>query len=464
MQKIMDDSVICAIATPPGRGAIAVARVSGRGAIDVCERVIRLRRGKRLSECPSRTLLMGELVDGDRRVDEVVVALFRAPRSFTGEDGAEISCHGSTYIQQRALELLVGAGARLATPGEFTLRAFLNGKMDLPRAEAVMDVASATSAAAHEMAMKQARGEVSRELKRVRAEMLEMAALVELELDFAEEDATFAGRDAITAIALRAREAIGKLRDSFSLGNALKHGVPAAIVGPPNAGKSTLLNTLAREERAIVSPREGTTRDSIEEVMNIGGVEFRFIDTAGIRDATDEIEAEGIARTFATISRSRAVLLLVDASRLSSFPDTYRQVRARLAPGATLAVLLNKIDVAERPESLLDHLRALSSGEPLLPVSARTGEGLERLEQLLLSATTDDGASPALVSNARHHEALARALEALDRLLAGLESGLSEEFLSRDIRDCLHYVGEITGEITTDEILGNIFKNFCIGK
>ena len=464
MQEIMDDSVICAIATPPGRGAIAVARVSGRGAIDVCERVIRLRRGGKLSECPSRTLLMGELVDGGRRVDEVVVVLFRAPRSFTGEESAEISCHGSVYIQQRALELLVGAGARLATPGEFTLRAFLNGKMDLPRAEAVMDVVSATSAAAHEMAMKQARGGFSEELKRVRAEMLEIATLVELELDFAEEDATFADREEITAIARRAREAIGKLRDSFSLGNVLKHGVPVAIVGPPNAGKSTLLNTLAREERAIVSPREGTTRDAIEEVMNIEGVEFRFIDTAGIRDTTDEIEAEGIARTFATISRSRAVLLLVDASRLSSFPEDYKQVRARLAPGAILAVLLNKIDVAERPASLLDHLRALSSGEPLLPVSARTGEGMKALEQLLLSATMDDGASPALVSNARHHEALSRALESLDRLLAGLKSGLSEEFLSRDIRDGLHYIGEITGEITTDEILGNIFKNFCIGK
>jgi tRNA modification GTPase len=405
-------------------------------------------------------------MDGEGCLDEVLVSLFRAPRSFTGEESVEISCHGSTYIQQRLLQLLILAGARLATPGEFTRRSFLNGKMDLPRAEAVMDLLSATSSSAHEMAMNQMRGGFSSGLMTLRGELLRVASLLELELDFPEEDVTFADRVELVSMARRVHDLISGLRDSFSLGNALKTGIPVAIVGPPNAGKSTLLNTLLREERAIVSEREGTTRDAIEETLDIEGVTFRFIDTAGIRVASDEIEAIGISRAFMNISRARVVLLLLDDTRLASFARYYGQVRDGISPGASLILLLNKVDSLDDPAAIVERLRALAPGEPLLPLSAKTGEGIEPLTRLLL-ATVTAGLRPAsgtLVNNLRHYEALTRAGQATTRLLAGLEAGLGGEILSQDLRECIHYIGEITGEITTDEILGNIFKHFCIGK
>jgi tRNA modification GTPase len=463
---MMDNSVICAIATPPGRGAIAVARVSGEGAIGLCDRVVRLRSGKKLAGCPARTLHVGEVMDGESRVDEVVVSLFHAPRSFTGEECVEISCHGSAYVQQRLMQLLVNAGARLASPGEFTRRAFLNGKMDLPSAEAVMDLVAATSATAHEMAMKQMRGGFSRELATLREELLRLVSLVELELDFAEEDVTFADRRELLEIARHVHALISGLRDSFARGNVLKNGVPVAIAGPPNAGKSTLLNTLLHEERAIVSEREGTTRDVIEESLDIEGITFRFIDTAGLRESPDEIEQAGISRALDRIARARVVLLLVDAERLPSFPRYHEQVRANISPGTTLLLLLNKIDRVAEPDALVEHLRSLSAGERLLAISAKTGKGMDALTRLLLDTVTPrtPALADTLVSNLRHHEALTRAGEATDRLLTGLDAHLGGEFLAQDLRECLHYIGEITGEITTDEILGNIFKNFCIGK
>jgi tRNA modification GTPase len=463
---LMDNSIICAISTPPGMGAIAVIRVSGEGAIALCDRLVRTRSGKKLSACPSRTVHFGDFIDEEKLVDEVIVALYRAPRSFTGEECVEISCHGSPYIQQRILQSLTTGGARLATPGEFTRRAFLNGKIDLSRAEAIADLIAANSAAAHDMAIKQMRGGFSNRLKELREELLRLATLVELELDFAEEDVTFADRTGLQAIAREIHLLVTTLRDSFALGNVLKTGIPVAIVGPPNAGKSTLLNTLLNEERAIVSAHEGTTRDLIEETLTIEGITFRFIDTAGIRATDDDIEAMGVARTFTGISRARIVLLLVDAPRLPSFPNHYEQVRTHLSPDATRLILLNKIDNLDDPLALLASLRSLAPGIPLLPISAKTGANLDSLSRHLLSTVTTDphATSDIIVSNARHHASLTHASHALARLLTGLETSLSSEFLSQDIRECLHHLGEITGEITSDEILSNIFKNFCIGK
>jgi tRNA modification GTPase len=462
----MDRSVICAIATPPGRGAIAVARVSGEGAIALCDRLIHTRSGKKLADCPSHTLHVGEVMDGDERVDEVVVSLFHAPRSFTGEESVEISCHGSTYVQQRVLQLLISAGARLASPGEFTQRAFLNGKMDLSQAEAVMDLVSATAAAAHKMAMNQMRGGFSAELMRLREELLRITSLVELELDFSEEEVAFADRLELQTIARDILRLINGLRDSFSLGNALKTGIPVAIVGPPNAGKSTLLNTLLKEERAIVSTQEGTTRDAIEATLILDGIAFRFIDTAGIRATTDEVEMIGVTRAFDKIAQARIVLLLADPSRLPAFPQYYKQVRECMPADAPLLVLLNKIDNVGDPTPLVEHLRALCPGESLLPISAKTGKNVEQLTRHLLSSVTATplASTDVIINNLRHYEALSHASVSITRLLSALNTSLSGEFLSQDIRECLHYLDEITGAITTDEILGNIFKNFCVGK
>ena len=462
-----DQTVICAIATAPGMGAIAVIRLSGKGCIEVCDRLFVSPSGKRLVNARPNTVHFGKIVDSEELVDEVLVAVFRAPHSFTGEDSIEISCHGSTYIQQRILQLLINSGARLAAPGEFTQRAFLNGKMDLSQAEAVADLIASSSATAHKMALSQMRGGFSDELMKLRVELLHITSLLELELDFSEEDVEFADRSELHSIAVGIDTLISRLCDSFSLGNVIKNGIPVAIVGNTNVGKSTLLNALLKEDRAIVSDIEGTTRDVIEDTINLQGITFRFIDTAGIRHTDDKVENMGIERTFSKIEQARIVLLLIDATKeINQFLPYYTQVKEHISPDTRLLILLNKTDQSDSPDTLLSTIAPLSSGEFILPISAKTGHNIPHLVDQLVSAVNMEAltSGDVIVSNTRHYEALTHARSAIERVIAGLDSHLSGEFISQDIRECLHYLGEITGQITTDEVLGNIFKNFCIGK
>ena len=466
-EVMTDKSVICAIATAPGTGAIAVLRVSGEGCIALCDHLFQSPSGKKLTEVRPNTVHFGRIVEGEELVDEVLLSVFHAPHSFTGEDSMEISCHGSVYIQQRILQLLVSRGARLAGPGEFTQRAFLNGKMDLSQAEAVADLIASSSAAAHKMALNQMRGGFSKELIKLRAELLHITSLLELELDFSEEDVEFANRAELRAIALKIENMIAELCNSFSLGNVIKNGIPVAIVGNTNVGKSTLLNALLKEDRAIVSDIEGTTRDVIEDTISLNGMLFRFIDTAGIRHTSDTVENLGIERTFAKIAQAKVVLLLQDVNRSSDqFIPYYRQVKERLSPDAKLLILLNKVDQTEVLGAIKEEIEIQISGEPILPVSAKTGYNMDALVRWLTSSVNTEAlpAGNVIVSNVRHYEALSHALEAICRVITALDSSLSGEFVSQDIRECLHYLGEITGEITPDEVLGNIFKNFCIGK
>lgn len=461
------NDVICAISTAPGMGAIAVLRLSGEGAVALTDRVFVASSGRDLTGVAGNTVHFGRVSDGEDLVDEVLVTVFRAPRSFTGEETVEIACHGSVYIQQRLLRLLVDAGARLAAPGEFTQRAFLNGKMDLSQAEAVADLIASSSAASHRMALSQMKGGFSAELVRLRADLLHITSLLELELDFSEEDVEFADRSELRRIAGNIRRLLMRLCDSFAVGNVIKNGVPVAIVGNTNVGKSTLLNALLNEERAIVSDVAGTTRDVIEDTVNLNGVTFRFIDTAGIRATEDEVESIGIERTFAKIGQARVVLLLTDLSRgAECFEEYYQQVKERIAPDATLLIVLNKTDRVDDLLTPQETIRLFTSGEEIIPISAKEGTNLDGLVEKLTEAVNLDGvqAGDVIVSNIRHYEALSHALTAVERVIAGLESGLSGEFVSQDIRECLHYLGEITGDITTDEVLGNIFKHFCIGK
>lgn len=459
--------MICAISTAPGVGAIAMLRLSGAGCIALTDRIFKTPSGKKLEEMAANTVHFGRITEGDDLIDEVLVTIYRAPHSFTGEESVEIACHGSMYIQQRLLKLLVDTGARLAAPGEFTQRAFLNGKMDLSQAEAVADLIASTSAASHRMALMQMKGGFSTELVRLRAELLHITSLLELELDFSEEDVEFADRSELSRIAGNIEKLLTRLCSSFSLGNVIKNGVPVAIVGNTNVGKSTLLNALLREEKAIVSDIAGTTRDVIEDTINLNGITFRFIDTAGIRATTDEVENIGIERTFAKIGQASVVLLLTDLSRGSeSFEEYYRQVKAHIAPEAKLIIILNKTDRVEDLLTPQETIRLFTSGEEIIPISARTGANLDLLIQELTDTVNLNAlnTSDVIVSNVRHYEALNHALTAIRRVAAGLQTGLSGEFVSQDIRECLHYLGEITGEISTDEVLGNVFKNFCIGK
>lgn len=461
------NEVICAISTAPGMGAIAVLRLSGEGAIDLTDGVFVSPSGKKLAEAVGNTVHFGRVLDAGELVDEVLVTVFRAPHSFTGEESVEIACHGSVYIQQRLLRLLVDAGARLATPGEFTQRAFLNGKLDLSQAEAVADLIASSSAASHRMALSQMKGGFSAELMKLRADLLHITSLLELELDFSEEDVEFADRSELRTIAGNIRRLLVRLCDSFAVGNAIKNGVPVAIVGNTNVGKSTLLNALLNEERAIVSDIAGTTRDVIEDTVSLNGVTFRFIDTAGIRATEDEVESIGIGRTFAKIGQARVVLLLTDLSRgAECFEEYYQQVKERISPDATLLIVLNKTDRVDDLLTLQETIRLFTSGEEIIPISAKQGTNLEVLVEKLTEAVNLDGVQvgDVIVSNVRHYEALSHALTAVERVIAGLESDLSGEFVSQDIRECLHYLGEITGDITTDEVLGNIFRHFCIGK
>ena len=464
----MNQDTICAIATAPG-GAIGIIRVSGPDAIAITGRLFTPASGNPLAERAAYTLTFGQILSpAGEVVDEVLVSLFRAPHSYTGEDSVEISCHGSAYILQQVMQLLIDQGCRAAGPGEYTQRAFLNGKMDLSQAEAVADLIASTSAATHRMAMNQMRGGFSRELALLRDQLLHLTSLMELELDFSDhEDLEFADRSELEAIAARVEQVIARLANTFSVGNALKNGVPVAIVGETNAGKSTLLNALLNEERAIVSDIHGTTRDVIEDTLSLGGITFRFIDTAGIRQTTDTIESLGIERSFQKLEQADIVLWVIDATRAR---EQYQQLRADILPrceGKHLVLVLNKADLLPSADAPVPAFDDLPDNALVMPLSAKQKEGLADLQKRLVdfASLPDLSQTDVVVSNVRHYEALTRALTAIRRVQDGLASGLSGDFVSQDLRECLHHLGEIVGgTIETDEVLGNIFKHFCIGK
>lgn len=466
-------NTICAIATAPG-GAIGIIRVSGNDSIRIADRIFQPKGKDKspLTERKAYTLTFGNITDaenGNDIVDEVLVSIFRAPHSYTGEDSVEISCHGSRYIMQRIMQLLISAGCRAAGPGEYTQRAFLNGKMDLSQAEAVADLIAADSTAAHRIAMNQMRGGFSSELARLRSELLHLTSLMELELDFSDhEELEFADRNELSTVAAKISDTIMQLSDSFKVGNAIKNGVPVAIVGETNAGKSTLLNLLLGEERAIVSDIHGTTRDTIEDTAEIGGISFRFIDTAGIRDTEDRIESIGIERTMKKISQADIILMVIDPTAPT---DQYTDLAPKILPlceGKTVIVVVNKSDItAAASSSTIDssdtynHLNIKQ-----IHISAKTGDGTDKLRSLLCSCSgVDTAADGVIISNLRHLSALQSALADIHRVISGLASGLPSDLISQDLRSCLYHLGEITGgEIQTDEVLGNIFKHFCIGK
>jgi len=465
---MMDESTICAISTSPGVGAIAVIRLSGNDAVAIAEQVFQSpKNDKKLTDQKPNTLHFGKIVCKDEVLDEVVVALFKAPHSFTGEDIVEISCHGSVYIQQKILEILVEKGARLALPGEFTQRAFLNGKMDLSQAEAVADVIASSNAAAHKLALNQMRGGFSKEINDLRDQLLHFTAMVELELDFSEEDVEFADRTQLRNLTVKIEALLRKLKDSFRLGNAIKNGIPVAIVGETNVGKSTLLNVLLNEDKAIVSEIHGTTRDVIEDVVNIHGTAFRFFDTAGLRETDDQIENLGITRTYHKLEQASIVLLVVDT--MNPYPivsERINNIRQRLTADQKLIIVANKIDTGLRETIRQLKMMDITDDEKLVFVAAKQKQNLEELVGLMLHSVNIGALAQedVIVTNARHYEILKNAHEAILRVLNGLDNRITGDFLAQDIRECLIYLGEITGEITTHEVLGHIFKNFCIGK
>ena len=452
---------ICAVSTPQGRGGIAVIRVSGPQALDIVQRCW---QGKPLADMATHTVHLGNVVDHDGELlDQAVLTIFRAPNSFTGEDVVELTCHGSTWIQQQVIHALIDAGCRHAMAGEFTRRAFANGRMDLSQAEAVADVIEAQSRVAHHVAMNQMRGRYSDELHGLRDKLLRFVSLIELELDFSEEDVTFADRGEVTALARDIHALISRLADSYRDGNAIRNGMPVAIVGQTNAGKSTLLNALLRDDRALVSDIHGTTRDTIEDTIVIGGTLFRFIDTAGIRQSSDTVERMGIERSWQAIDKANVVLWVVDVT--SADTSMARDILAR-CKGKALIAVLNKTDLDDDIATRSELNDILPEGTQVVAMSAKNVDDVEALRALIVEAATQPevDADAVIVTNARHYEALIRAREALARAIDGLNNGLSGDLLGQDIRECLHWLGSITGEVTTDDILGEIFSHFCIGK
>jgi len=455
---------ICAISTPPGQGGIAVIRISGNDAFAVCNKIF-----KPVSEKGRRgaALSFGRIFRGDEIIDEVLVSTFHAPHSYTGDNVVEISCHGSLYIQQEIIKLLLSAGCRLAAAGEFTQRAFLNGKLDLSQAEAVGDLIASSSAAAHRIAMQQMRGGISAELSDLRNKLLNFTSLVELELDFADEDVEFADRKQLKDLALQVETVIRRLAGSFETGNAIKNGIPVTIVGETNVGKSTLLNRLLKEERAIVSEIHGTTRDAIEDTVVISGLMFRFIDTAGIRETHDAIEQLGIERTFRKIEQASIVLWMVDLTSDTKEIGYLAEEIAVRAEGKKLLLILNKADRMTADE--LSRKIAFYDNFCIdrMVMSAKSDADIIALECALLEAANIQqiDENDVIVTNMRHYEALTLAQAAIRQVISGLDSGISGDFLSQDIRECLYHLGEITGQqISTEEVLGNIFSKFCIGK
>lgn len=465
---------IAALATAPGAGAIAVIRVSGENAIDIVSSIFDAKSGKILKDQDTHTLHLGNIKDDNRIIDEALVSIFKGKRSYTGEPTIEISCHGSSYIQQEILQLLFRKGCRAAKAGEFTLRAFINGKMDLSQAEAVADLIASDNAGAHQIAMQQMRGGFSNEIAQLRQELLDFASLIELELDFAEEDVEFANREEFQNLITKITRVLKRLIDSFATGNVIKNGIPVAIVGEPNVGKSTLLNALLNEERAIVSDIAGTTRDTIEDELSIGGIGFRFIDTAGIRETVDVIEGLGIKKTFEKITQAQVVLYLINADKFRNQPDLFiveiQKIRNRF-PDKPLVLVANKIDHLTESEqySISEQLSQLipeNSKSAVLLISAKTGTGVDELKEQLLQFVNMGALrnNETLVTNSRHYDALLKALEEIEKVQQGINDGLSSDLMAIDIREALYHFGEITGQVTNDELLGNIFANFCIGK
>lgn len=465
---MLDQSTICAISTSPGVGAIAVIRLSGSEALNIADKVFQsTNKSKKLINQSPNTIHFGQIISQNEVIDEVITAIFRAPHSFTGEDIVEISCHGSIYIQQKILEILVENGARLAMPGEFTQRAFLNGKMDLSQAEAVADVIASSNAAAHKLAINQMRGGFSKEINELRDQLLHFTAMIELELDFAEEEVEFANRAELQKLTRKIELLLRKLKNSFQLGNAIKNGIPVAIVGETNVGKSTLLNVLLNEDKAIVSDIHGTTRDVIEDVVNIHGTAFRFFDTAGLRETSDHIENLGIERSYSKLGMASMVLLVVDVQ--NPYPVVKQRIdkiRKRISPQQKLIIVANKMD--SRLEATIQQLSDLTKNENenLVFISAKRKHNIDELIDIMVHSINLEAVNQedVIVTNARHFEILKNAHDAILCVENGLLSGISNDFLAQDIRECLHYLGEITGGITTHEVLGHIFKNFCIGK
>ena len=452
-----------ALSTATGAGAIALIRLSGTNAIDITETVFKARSGKRLKDQKSHSIHLGDIINNKSVIDEVLVSIFKNPHSYTGEDVIEISCHGSPFIQQEIMKLLIEQGAETAKPGEFTLRAFLNGKMDLSQAEAVADLISSENEASHQLAIQQMRGGFSSEIKNLRQELLNFASLIELELDFAEEDVAFADRKQLEDLLLKIQAVLKNLLDSFALGNVIKKGVPIAIVGAPNVGKSTLLNCLLNEDKAIISDIAGTTRDSIEDEITLDGICFRFIDTAGIRETEDTIEKIGIQKTFDKIDLAAYVLHLIDPS---DFKENYLELLKELEafkskyPNKKLILVFNKED-----QNLSTDIPDEIANYPTVSISAKMNSNIDRLINLLtnhfkINPTQDQS----IVTNSRHYGSLYAAQKEVTAIQNGLSNELSGDLLAIDLRQALFHLGEITGEVTNDELLGNIFANFCIGK
>ena len=512
MYQQFDSDTICAISTPSGVGGIAIIRVSGPEAFNIVDTIW---RGRKLSEVTSHTAHLGDIIDPENEeepLDTAVATVFRAPRSFTGENVVEISVHGSKWIQRELLNLLIRRGCRMAGAGEFTRRAFANGRLDLAQAEAVADVIAASSRSAHRLAASQMRGDFSKHISELRDQLVEIASLLELELDFSEEDVEFASRQHLKNLAEQLLTRISSLVSSFSTGSALKEGVPVAIIGEPNAGKSTLLNLLLNDNRAIVSDIPGTTRDTIEDTMEIDGVLYRFIDTAGIRETTDAVENLGIERSYTAISKARIVIWLVTPDMPQDRFQAFRKsIAAHLPEGSNLIVAVNKIDTlhssaCNRPINLVNgdsvgidstddamkdekHVNenfttktfgvssmnpsfalftesTSTTDTPLLYISASTGLNISSLLKLLhrYSGADESGNADLIVTNARHYEALTHARSSLIRVINGIDTGLSGDFIAQDLRETIHHLSSITGTITTDDLLKTIFERFCIGK
>ncbi len=469
---MIHQETIVALASPSGAGAIAVIRISGKNAISIAAAVFQSVSGKDITQQKTHTIHLGHIVDEGKTYDQVLLSIFKGPNSYTGENVIEISCHGSTFIQQQIIQLLLRKGCKMAQAGEFTLRAFLNGKLDLSQAEAVADLIASDNEASHQIAMQQMRGGFSNEIAHLRQELLNFASLIELELDFAEEDVEFADRTQFKELLSRIELVLKRLIDSFAIGNVIKNGIPVAIVGEPNVGKSTLLNALLNEERAIVSEIAGTTRDTIEDELVIGGIGFRFIDTAGIRETKDVVESIGIKKTFEKIEQAQVVLFLIDSLQL--IIDNENKVKIEIEkirnqfPQKPLIVVINKVDKlnTENRIKLDSQLSTFNYQLSIIEISAKNKEGIDDLKNQLLSFINNGALrnNETIVTNSRHYDSLLKALEEIQKVNFGMQTNLSSDLMAIDIKQALYYFGEITGEVTNDELLGNIFANFCIGK